>query len=313
MVDTGVGIASDDIPKVFEEFRQLDGTTRRTHDGSGLGLAICRRFVELHGGAIWATSERGRGTVFAFSLPLIDNVASVPYRQTWDTWVRVPAPSADDQKAVVLINEDPRVERLFRRYLEGYQVLPAADETEALRIFAQPPIHGVVLTSPRQSLNLRLQRLREAPRNVPVIVCSLPSSVSMGESLGVADYLLKPISGERLLAVLGRVAKSARTILIVDDDPEMVRLLARIDSIRSHRYQVCARSGVSPLIDARRTAPDVVILDLVMPDLDGYAVLREMREESAPARRAGYRGNRAELRNRNRRRPERWKSRGKVA
>jgi signal transduction histidine kinase/DNA-binding response OmpR family regulator len=279
--DTGVGIAPEDIPKVFEEFRQLDGTTRRPHDGSGLGLAICRRFVELHGGAIWATSERGKGTVFSFSLPLIENVASIPFRNQWDTWVRVPAPNDEAQKSVVLVNEDPRVERLFRRYLDGYQIVAVTEEEEALRLFGKQRIQGVILTSaPGRPLNDRLQRLREAPRNVPVVVCSLPSSVSVGESLGVADYLLKPISGERLLDVIGRVAKKAHTVLLVDDDPEMVRLLARIIRSRSHRYQVLrAYGGVAALSMLREHRPDVVVLDLVMPDVDGYTVLREMREE----------------------------------
>jgi DNA-binding response OmpR family regulator len=113
---------------------------------------------------------------------------------------------------------------------------------------------------------------------VPVVACSLPTSVSMGEHLGVADYLVKPISSERLLETLSRVASRARTILVVDDDPEMVRLLARMIRSRSHRYQVIrAYGGESALALLAERRPDVVILDLVMPVVDGYAVLREMR------------------------------------
>ncbi len=279
VADTGVGIAAEDIPKVFEEFRQLDGSTRRPHDGSGLGLAICRRFVELHGGTIWAESAPGQGTVFSFTLPLIDNVASATLRQEWDTWVRLPTPAEPPSRAVVLVTHDSRIERLFERYLDGYCVVSAADEAAAIRAFHQAPVHGVVLTaSPDAPLNERLHRLREAPRNVPIVVCSLPTSESLGERLGVCDYLVKPISAERLHETIGRVRPKARTILVVDDDPEMVRLLARMLRARSHRYQVVrAYGGAAALALLRERRPDIVILDLVMPEIDGYAVLREMR------------------------------------
>ena len=279
VVDTGVGIAPEDIPKVFEEFRQLDGTTRRQHDGSGLGLAICQRFVELHGGSIWAESEPGRGTTFSFTLPLIDNIAASTLRPEWDTWVRIAPAAEEPTKAVVLVNQDPRVERLFQRYLEGYRILPAADEAEALRLFTQTPVHGVLLaTTPGTPLTDRIQKLREAPRNVPVIVCSLPSSASMGSSIGVTDYLVKPISADRLIETLNHAAKKAHTVLIVDDDPEMVRLLARMIRTRARRFQVLrAYGGAAALAMLREHTPDIVILDLVMPDIDGYTVLREMR------------------------------------
>jgi CheY-like chemotaxis protein len=279
VADTGVGIAQEDIPIVFEEFRQLDGTTRRPHDGSGLGLAICRRFVEMHGGAIWAESEPGTGTVFSFSLPLIDNVISSPLRPEWDTWVHLPTTSDPPLRSVVLVNRDPRLEHLFRRYLDGYRVLPAADESAALQLFAQAPVHGIVIAvDPTADRTESLHRLREAPRNVPIIACSLPTSTSMGERLGVVDYLVKPISRERLLDVLAGLGRKIHSVLIVDDDTEMIRLLARMVRSGSHRYQVLrAYGGEAALQLLREKRPDAVILDLVMPGVDGYAVLREIR------------------------------------
>ncbi len=278
VADTGVGIAPDDLPKVFEEFRQLDGSTRRPHDGSGLGLAICKRFVELHGGAIWAESERGKGTVFAFSLPLIGNVASATLRPEWDTWVRLPS-AAEPERSVVLVSPDEQIHRLFQRYLDAYRILPAAQVDEAQDLFRQTPVHGVVLTThPRADLSEQLGRLRSVPRGVPVITCSLPTSTSLGEGLGVAEYLMKPISRDRLLQALARVGKKARVILVVDDDPEMVRLLARMIRSGPRRYQVLrAYGGYGALDLLHERRPDVVILDLVMPDLDGYGVLGEMR------------------------------------
>ncbi len=278
VADTGVGIAPEDLPKVFEEFRQLDGSMRRPHDGSGLGLAICKRFVELHGGAIWAESERGKGTTFAFTLPLIGNVVSATLRPEWETWVRLPV-TPEPLRSVVLVSTDEQIHRLFQRYLDAYRILPAADVDEALGIFRQTPVHGIILTThPRTDLSEQLARLRSTPRGVPVVTCSLPTSEGLGESIGVAEYLIKPISGERLLQTLARVARRARVVLVVDDDPEMVRLLARMIRSGSRRYQVLrAYGGYSALELLTERKPDVVILDLVMPDLDGYGVLREMR------------------------------------
>lgn len=278
VADTGIGIAPDDLPKVFEEFRQLDGSTRRPHDGSGLGLAICKRFVELHGGAIWAESERGKGTVFTFSLPLIGNVASATLRPEWDTWVRLPTTN-EPERAVVLVAPDEQIHRLFQRYLDAYRILPATQVEDVQDIFRRMPVHGVVLTTPpRSDLSEQLGRLRSAPRGVPVITCSLPTTRSLGEGIGVAEYLIKPISRDRLLQTLNRVARKARVVLVVDDDPEMVRLLARMIRSGSRRHQVLrAYGGYSALELLHERRPDVVILDLVMPDLDGYGVLREMR------------------------------------
>jgi len=279
VADTGVGIAPENISKVFEEFRQLDGTMRRPHDGSGLGLAICKRFVEMHGGAIWADSQPGKGTVFSFTLPLIENVASAPIRPEWDTWVRFPSTAESPRQSIILVAEDAHVQRLFQRYLDSYQILAAADEDEAQCLFPRTPVHGVVLTTnPSSDLSDRLRRLRSVPRNVPVITCSLPTSSSLGEKLGVTDYLVKPISQERLLQTLTRVAKKGRTVLVVDDDPEMVRLLSRMIRSGSRRHQVIrAYGGQQALQLLHQQKPDAVILDLVMPDLDGYKVLQEMR------------------------------------
>jgi CheY-like chemotaxis protein len=277
--DTGIGIAAADIPKVFEEFRQLDGTMRRPHDGSGLGLAICQRFVELHGGTIWCESDVGAGTMFVFTLPVIDNVAGAALRPEWETWVRVGEPIEPPARPIVLVNRDPRIERMFQRYLEGYRVVSAGDEAEALRRCAETGAKGIVLVeSPEVDAAERRRRLREVPRDAPIVLCSLPTSVSLGQRLGVSDYLIKPISGERLRETLARVARKARTVLVVDDDPDMVRLVARMLRSGARRYRVLrAYSGAEALDLLREQRPDAVILDLVMPGIDGYEVVRRMR------------------------------------
>lgn len=277
--DTGVGIAAADIPKVFEEFRQLDGTTRRPHDGSGLGLAICQRFVELHGGTIWCVSELGQGARFSFTLPVIANVAGAALRPEWDTWVRVAEPEEPPARPIVLVNRDPRIERMFQRYLDGYRIVPAVDEDEALRRCAETGARGIILVeSPEVDAAERRRRLRQVPRDAPIILCSLPTSVTLGQRLGVSDYLIKPISRERLLETLARAAPKARTVLVVDDDPDMVRLIARLLRSGSRRYRVLRAYGGAEALDLlRENRPDAMILDLVMPGIDGYEIIRQVR------------------------------------
>lgn len=284
--DTGVGIPPTDIPKVFEEFRQLDGSMRRPQDGSGLGLAICQRFVELHGGTIWAESELNRGTTFSFTLPMIDNVASTPLRPEWETWVRLNEPGEVAERPIVLVNRDPRIEHMFERYLEGYRIVPAVDEDDALRRCAASGARGVILVeTPGADLSECRRRLRQIPRDAPIVRCSLPTSVTLGQRLGVSDYLVKPISRERLLETLERTAPRARTILIVDDDADMVRLVARILRSGSRRYRILrAYGGAEGVALLQEQRPDAVILDLVMPDVDGYAVIRWMRASEEHAK-----------------------------
>jgi len=77
--DTGIGIKPEDQPRLFEEFRQIDGSTSRGYEGAGLGLALSKRLVELQGGQIWMESTPGRGSAFRFLIPRLPMLA--PARQ----------------------------------------------------------------------------------------------------------------------------------------------------------------------------------------------------------------------------------------
>jgi signal transduction histidine kinase len=71
--DTGIGISADEIPLVFEEFRQLDGSSTRRYGGTGLGLALAHRIIEAHGSHFRVESEVGRGSAFEFTLNRVEN------------------------------------------------------------------------------------------------------------------------------------------------------------------------------------------------------------------------------------------------
>ncbi|MBI2941005.1 MAG: response regulator [Chloroflexi bacterium] len=287
VADTGPGIAPEDIPKVFEEFRQLDGSTRRRRDGSGLGLAISKKFAELHGGTMWAESTPGEGSTFSFSLPLCTNVVSSPLRAQWDTWVRLPAGQQIEGRTVLVVDDDPSTARVFERYLDSYHVLLVAEVEAARKLAAKATMDAIILVSgpgldQDQRAWSQLRQLEKVPRGVPLVVCSLPGYHDRAQRLHVADYLVKPIARQSLLATIARLGRKVRTILIADDDPEMVSLLVRMLRSSSRRYRVLAAyNGVEALAMVRERRPDLVLLDLLMPDVDGYSVVTQMRADES--------------------------------
>ncbi|MDW8100512.1 MAG: ATP-binding protein [Anaerolineae bacterium] len=280
VADTGIGIAEEDLPKVFEEFRQLDASIRRRSGGSGLGLAISKKFVELHGGRMWVTSKMGEGTTFYFTLPVREELGISRLPPAWETWAH-PTSSRDGQRTIVVVDEEPATVRLFQRYLDDYQVLAAANEEEARQLAARQAIHAiVVVSSSGESGWLQLRRAREGLPTVPVIVCTLRGGPRIARPPGVVSYLVKPVAREQFLAALEALGEQVRSLLIVDDDPEVVRLLSRMAHLAPRPFQVMrAYGGAQALTLLRRRRPGAVVLDLLMPEVDGYTVLEHMQAD----------------------------------
>jgi signal transduction histidine kinase len=273
VVDTGVGIPPEDLAHVFEEFHQVDGADRLHH--TGLGLTISKRLVELHGGSIWVESQLGKGSTFRFSLPTRgDVVATLP--DGWETWARA---VGQRDPVVLLLTADEEATKLFQRFLDGYQVVAAGTATEAAPLVRDQHVVALVAVGPTGQAALGpLCAADERLRRVPIFACSLRTRLSIGEALGVAEYLVKPVTRDQLGPVLGRLGHGARDVLVIDDDPEMARLLPRLIRSLSRRYRVrAATSGLAGLEQMRSRRPDLVMLDLLMPAVDGYAVLEEMR------------------------------------
>ena len=100
--------------------------------------------------------------------------------------------------------------------------------------------------------------------------------------LGVFKYLLKPIPRDVLLGTLDQLGLTGRTVLIVDDEPEALRLFWRMLASSDHDYRVLTASGGREALDIlRQQRPDAVLLDLIMPDMDGFQFLAEMRKDPA--------------------------------
>lgn len=292
--DTGRGIAPDQIEKLFQPFQQLDGSIRRRFGGTGLGLSISKRFIELHDGKIWVESEEGSGTTFHFRLPLEAPISPPEggYARGlvagWEYLGRLrpsKAPASAVQPRLVVVEQGDVLQRLLVRYLGDVEVVAAPDLASAVETLADNPAQALLVNTASVSQALQDSQLVAAlPEDTPLIVCSVPGLHEASAALGVADYLLKPVSRQALTTALGRLGLEEGTVLVVDDEPDALQLFGRILASAGDGYRVLqARDGQEALDILRERRPDVMLLDLVMPSMDGFRLL-ELREQDANLR-----------------------------
>lgn len=289
--DTGPGIPADELPHLFEEFYQVDRSLHRKHGGAGLGLAISKHFVEAHDGCIWVaspsavrqgaehtsltTGKGGPGSTFTFTLPIPG--AHTPYSRLQAGRPLEP-PEAEGRPSILVLDPDPAVATLISRHIEGYDVVHVDDVG---RLAEQVNLHhpqAVVHNVPPKEEGEHREIL-SAP--VPVIECSLPCQAWLADDLAVTACLSKPITTARLLQETRRLG-SIRDVLVVDDDRGFCRLVERMLMTGGDTYHVRkAYDGEAGLQALRTERPDLVLLDLIMPGVDGFQVLDHMRREPA--------------------------------
>jgi signal transduction histidine kinase/DNA-binding response OmpR family regulator len=286
VADTGIGIAPQDVGKVFEEFGQVDGATSRQHEGTGLGVPLSKRLVQLHGGRMWLESQPGVGTTFYFTVPTtLGDPRSRVSAEVTQTPIRPDAYLSGHRKVLLAIEPDPLLLRTIRRHMTAYEVMEVKDHADlpALIDFYQP-VAVLVDVSGQPGLPTQPAWRAYMPADLPVIMAAMPGSLNSARALGIQNYLIKPISREQLLDAVECLEQTVRTILIVDDDPRLVDLLSRMLQSSGKEYQLLkAYGGREALALLNQQPVDLVLLDLIMPDLGGLDVLRAVKQEQALA------------------------------
>lgn len=297
VADTGPGIAPEDQQRLFEPFQQLDSSIRRRHGGSGLGLAISKRFVEMHEGRMWLESQVEVGTTIYFGLPLEIPPPDVlapegivrrwfsPYGEYEHRLRTRPskAPTSTVVPRFVLLERGDTLQRLFSRYVDACETTSVRTFAAALQELSRSPAQALIVNTPSfRDPSISNAQLADLPYHTPTVTCWVPGEDETARELGVMKYLIKPISRDRLLATLDDLGLGVRTVLLVDDEPEVLRLFARMLSSSERDYRILqATSGQRALGLMRQRQPDVMLLDLVMPGMDGFQVLKEKNRDSS--------------------------------
>lgn len=273
--DTGPGIPPQQLERIFTEFYQVDYSLSRQHGGAGLGLAICQRFVQAHNGRIWAESELGNGSTFIFTLPLQPPLQGAPFHAR-----TLEPPPEKALPRLLVVDPDPAVAGMVQRHLEGYEVIGVqyADQVAAEVAVHHPA--GVLWNTPPGDTPPAAS-LPDLP--APIIVCSLPSQAWMAHTLGAVACLNKPLDFDRLQQVIVEIG-DVQSVLVVDDNAGVCQLVERRLAAGERPCTVqMAYDGENGLAAMRRRQPDLLLLDLIMPGLDGFQVLAEMRADPALA------------------------------
>ncbi|WP_094228910.1 response regulator [Methanolobus psychrotolerans] len=301
--DTGIGISRDDQAKLFQPFVQLDSSSNRKYGGTGLGLSLVKNLVELHSGSIEVESEPGKGSSFFFSLPLNlkDQIRSTESSSVHESFfndtslyceegliILEPKDPTGYDPLILVVEDDVNSRELLSVMLNdaGYRVVLVDDGVKALEIVKT--LHPFAITL---DLNLPgmdgtevLENLKnnEYTSSIPVLVLSSLGENDVGLVVGVVDYLTKPIDSDRLLHVLSdlmdKSGKASLKVLIIDDDPLAVDLLSEI--IKTVGYDVItAYGGKEGIEKALNRIPDILIVDLMMPEVTGFDVISTLKSD----------------------------------
>jgi signal transduction histidine kinase/CheY-like chemotaxis protein len=293
--DTGVGIAPEDQARIFEEFQQASSGHASGREGTGLGLALARRFVELHGGRMWVESQVGMGSTFSFTLPVQPSASETsPVPLLPEPADRRTVLGEQPGRSVLVVEDNPQALDLLKLYLEGDGfVVTVAQDGEAGLVQArllQPAAIVLDILLPRLNGWDVLARAKADPAiaAIPVVVVSMLDERGKGFALGAADYLVKPVQRDALLATLRRVTFATNgdmgqpRVLAIDDDPMALELIEAV--LGPAGYLVLkATDGRQGIAAAQREHPGLVIVDLLMPEMDGFEVVGRLRADPTTA------------------------------
>lgn len=296
--DSGIGIAADQLGKLFQNFHQADASTTRRFGGTGLGLAITKRICELMGGQIWVESELGKGSVFTVQIPeapvpSVADVVEVPSSETveWPTLGEKGEPSI--RETVVVVDDNADARELLTRHLsrDGFRVVGACNGAEAIEIVRreQPILVTLDVLMPGLDGWEVLAALKADPStdDIPVVMLTMLNDKKLAFALGAVDFLMKPVDHRRLIALANRFRNNGvitSRILVVEDDPASRELMVR--TLRGAGFESMEATNGRTAIEYLQTLetsqlPALILLDLMMPEMDGFEFLDHLRSQSA--------------------------------
>ncbi len=288
VADTGIGMTAEQLVKLFQDFTQADASTTRKFGGTGLGLALTRRFCQMMGGDVTVRSEPGEGSVFTIKLPAVVRSADpAPLAAPASAFGGTPG-LADalpaDASCVLVIDDDPVQRDLMQRFLgrEGFRVLVAGGGEEGIRLARemQPDAITLDVMMPDRDGWSVLAELKADPalRGIPVVMLTMVDDPRRGIALGAAEFATKPVNRRRLARLLRKYACADGPcgVLVVDNDPDARALMRGM--LEGEGWSVTeAENGRAALESMEANLPRLVLLDLLMPEMDGFQFTDEVR------------------------------------
>lgn len=283
VVDTGIGMTQEQLGKLFKDFSQADASTTRKYGGTGLGLSISRRFCQMMGGDIVVESDYGKGSTFIMRIPAVVSKMVEPLTAAERQAMPVPNGSL-----VLVIDDDPVVHDLMSRSLmrEGFRVETAKDGIEGLRRAKElhPDAITLDVMMPRMDGWAVLTKLKSDPATarIPVIMMTMVNDKNMGYALGASEFLTKPVDRARLIEILDKYKCEHKDcdVLVVEDDTSTRTIMARMLAKEGWKA-IEAENGLVALNKVKDCVPGLILLDLMMPEMDGFEFLAELRKNEA--------------------------------
>ena len=287
--DTGPGISPEDAERIFEPFCQ--GTTGlwRDRGGTGLGLTISRQFVEMHGGRMWLESVLGVGSTFFFSLPTSPAVRTVAGAERWivDGWLerttRADTPSVQLDRRFIVCDDSGVVHECLTRHCDDVEFIDTRDLAQTTRELEESPAHAVIVNATVASdLWPLVEQARQRIPDTPIIGCCCPPRIEHAFADSLQGYLIKPVTRADLDRGIRDVGKPVKRVLAVDDDVEALELLTlNLRACDSTLQVATATNGQEALEELRKQPPDLLLLDIIMPGMDGWELLAIKRQDAA--------------------------------
>ena len=291
VTDTGIGMSDEQLQKVFDPFTQADATTTREYGGTGLGLTITRKFCEMMGGSIGVESEKDKGTRFTVWLPAeVEDPGEITLddsAQTTEAAKATAETAAPESGTVLVIDDDDDARDLLSRFLEreGYNVATAPGGEEGLRLAKEikPAVITLDVMMPSMDGWAVLSNLKQDPElaAIPVIMLTIVEEEQMGLALGASEYLTKPIDWEKLSGILEKynLDSGSSSVLVVEDDSATREMMRR--TLEKEGWNVVeaenGRVGLERLAEAK---PDLILLDLMMPEMDGFEFVSHLQADA---------------------------------